>query len=175
MQLASFGVSFWALSGASSDASEEVSVFRSRRCQERRTRKDYEVIRMALRLRCLLSMAMFVALSLAIVVFCQGCIDQNDPPVSVTFRESMLKGAVLQLQNRSNVRMVCEVFVKNDSKNQSKRCSFGVPPNEMVEVGLLEMDWAFEPGEDGYVAVDGYRRKIYFEIKNGSYNTHIGF
>ena len=27
MQFASFGVSFWALSGASSDASEEVSVF----------------------------------------------------------------------------------------------------------------------------------------------------
>jgi len=133
------------------------------------------VIRMVLRLRCLLSIAMFGALSLAIAALGQGCCDQRDPPVSVTFRESMLKGAVLQLQNRSDGRMVCEVFVKNDSKNQSKRCSFGVPPNEMVEVGLLEMDWAFEPGEDGYVAVDGYRRKIYFEIKNGSYDTHVGF
>ena len=35
MQFASFGVSLRALSGASCDASEEVSVFRPRRCLER--------------------------------------------------------------------------------------------------------------------------------------------
>ena len=45
----------------------------------------------------------------------------------------------------------------------------------MTEVGILEMGWAFEEGEGGYVEVDGYRGKIYFELKDGAYHTHIGF
>ena len=45
----------------------------------------------------------------------------------------------------------------------------------MTEVGILEMGWAFEEGEGGYVEVDGYRQKIYFELKDGAYHTHIGF
>ncbi len=120
-------------------------------------------------------MTMLVAvLSLATIVLCQGCAGLKDPPVSVTFRESLLKGAVLQLHNRSNGRVVCNVSVSNSSKNQSKCSSFGILPNEMVEVGLLEMDWAFEVGEKGHVAVDGYRRKIYFEITSEGYRTHVG-
>lgn len=44
----------------------------------------------------------------------------------------------------------------------------------MVEVGLLEMDWSFEAGEQGHVAVDGYRKKIYFEIMGDGYRTYLG-
>ena len=112
-------------------------------------------------------------LSVLVMFFCQGCNELKDPPVSVTFRESLVKGVVLQLHNLSNGRVVCSVYVKNDLKKTSKCCSFGIPPNEMVEVGLLEMNWTFEQGEDGYVAVDGYQRKVYFEIGKDSYHTHI--
>ena len=114
------------------------------------------------------------ASSLATIFLCQGCDGLKDPPVSVTFRESLLKGAVLQLHNRSNGRVVCYVNVTSSSKNQAKCSSFGIPPNEMVEVGLLEMEWAFEEGDEGHVAVDGYRKKIYFEISNDGYRTHVG-
>lgn len=115
-----------------------------------------------------------VVLSLATIFLCQGCDGLKDPPVSVTFRESLLKGAVLQLHNRSNGRVVCNVYVTNSSKNQIKCSSFGIPPNEMFEVGLLEMEWAFEDGDKGHVAVDGYRKKIYFEITSDGYSTHVG-
>lgn len=47
-------------------------------------------------------------------------------------------------------------------------------PNEMVEVGLLEIEWAFEEGNKGHVAVDGYNKKIYFEITNDGYRTYVG-
>jgi len=120
-------------------------------------------------------MAMLVAmLSLATIFLCQGCDGLKDPPVSVTFRESLLKGAVLQLHNRSAGRVVCDVNVASSSKNQSKCSSFGIPPNDMVEVGLLEMEWAFEAGDKGHVAVDGYRKKIYFEITSEGYRTDVG-
>ena len=108
------------------------------------------------------------------IFLCQGCDSLKDPPVSVTFRASLLKGAVLQLHNRSDGRVVCDVHVASGSKNQAKCSSFGIPPNEMVEVGLLEMDWSFEVGEKGHVAVDGYRKKIYFEISGDGYRTHVG-
>ena len=120
-------------------------------------------------------MAMLVAvLSFAMIFLCQGCDNLKAPPVSVTFRESLLKGAVLQLHNCSDGRVVCNVHVKSRSKNQSKCSSFGIPPNDMVEVGLLEMDWSFEAGEQGHVAVDGYRKKIYFEIMGDGYRTYLG-
>ena len=120
-------------------------------------------------------MAMLVAvLSFTMIFLCQGCDNLKAPPVSVTFRESLLKGAVLQLHNCSDGRVVCDVNVASSSKNQSKCSSFGIPPNEMVEVGLLEMEWAFEDGDKGHVAVDGYGKKIYFEITSDGYSTHVG-
>ena len=119
--------------------------------------------------------AFFGIFAIVGMVLCQGCGNMVEPPVSVTFRESLLTGAVMQLHNRSDKRVVCEVYVENNSKNQSTTCRLGVAPNDMTEVGILEMGWAFEEGEGGYVEVDGYRGKIYFELKDGAYHTHIGF
>ena len=98
----------------------------------------------------------------------QGC---DAPPVSVTFRTSLIDGYVLQLHNRSNNRVVARVYVENKVRNQTMQRSFGVAPNEMQEIGLLEADWKFEPGENGYVEVDGFIQKIYFEIGEGNYKT----
>ena len=46
--------------------------------------------------------------------------------------------------------------------------------NAMFEAGLLEMEWAFEAGDKGHVAVDGYGKKIYFEISSEGYRTDVG-
>ena len=89
------------------------------------------------------------------------------PPVSVTFRESLMKGYVLQLHNRSSNRITASVYVENKRLNQSKSAAVGIAPNEMNELGLLEMDWAFMPGENGRVSVDGFTKEIYFEIYDG--------
>lgn len=98
-----------------------------------------------------------------------------DPPISITMRASLLTGAVLQLHNTSPARHVYNVHVKNESKGQEMNSSFGIPPNGEQEVGILEMDWAFEAGEKGCVSVDGYTKKCYFEIlPDGRYKTWYG-
>lgn len=94
------------------------------------------------------------------------------PPISVTFRESLLEGYVLQLHNRSGNRVVATVYVENKELNQSKNISVGIAPNEMEELGLLEMNWTFIPGENGRVSVDGFAQAISFEIyNNGKYKV----
>ena len=118
-----------------------------------------------------------VALMLPSSLFVQGCGHIfPDPPVSATFRQSWLTGDVLQIHNRSNNRIVARVYVKNDSKGQSRSQRFSVAPNDMTEVGILEMDWTFDDGEHGHIEIDGYRKKIYFKLlENGRYQIWYGF
>jgi len=83
-----------------------------------------------------------------------------------------MKGYVLQLHNRSSNRVVATVFVENKELNQSKNVSVSIAPNEKEELGLLEMNWAFMPGENGRVSVDGFTQDICFEIYNdGKYKV----
>ena len=89
------------------------------------------------------------------------------PPISVTFRESLLKGYVLQLHNRSDRLMIARVYVENKQRNQSTTHSVKINPNDSEELGVLEMDWTFIPGENGYISVDGYQTKVHFEISEG--------
>ena len=98
-----------------------------------------------------------------------------DPPVSITMRPSLLEGYVLQLHNTSSDRHVFNVHVRNESKNLQRNGSFGIAPNDEKEVGILEMDWAFEEGEKGHVSVEGYTKKCYFEIlPGGGYRSWYG-
>lgn len=95
-----------------------------------------------------------------------------DPPISITMRASLLTGSVLQLHNTSPARHVYNVHVKNEAKGQEMNSAFGIPPNGEQEVGILETDWSFVEGEKGYVSVDGYTKKCYFEIlPSGQYKT----
>ena len=117
--------------------------------------------------------AMFVT-AIVVVQGC-GCDPICEPPISATFRSSLLTGYVLQLHNRADKRIVANVHVQNEAKNHSRSISVGIAPNDMTELGVLEMDWCFEPGESGYIDVDGYRRKVYFEIHGrGQYKTWTG-
>ena len=101
-----------------------------------------------------------------------GSIGLTPPPVSITFRESLIDGYVLQLNNTSNHRIVARVFVENKSLGQQKSCSVGIAPNAVEELGLLEMSWCFQPGENGHVSVDGYPRGLDFELmSNGRYRV----
>ena len=101
-----------------------------------------------------------------------GCdFGNNTPPVSLTFRESLLKGYVLQLHNRSSNRVVAHVYVKNERLNQARNVSVSIAPNAMEELGVLEMDWTFMPSENGSVSVDGFSQKLHFKIKDGGYDV----
>ncbi|MBQ9788391.1 MAG: hypothetical protein IJW31_02160 [Lentisphaeria bacterium] len=87
------------------------------------------------------------------------------PPIGITFREGFT-GGVMQVHNTSSNRQMCHLSVYNDEYNQEKHFSFSVQPNGIKEIGVLEMDWHFDPGEYGHIKVDGYVGAIYFTIKS---------
>ena len=108
-----------------------------------------------------------IVVGVAVVVLCyfRGCFN---PPVSVSFRESLMTGYVLQVHSLSNEPIECRMSVYNDSRNQAREnIHFVLPPGEMKEFGIMELNWVFAPGEHGWVSVSGYLMKLNFELKSG--------
>lgn len=87
------------------------------------------------------------------------------PPLGITFR-SGFTGGVMQVHNTSSNKQMCYLTVFNDHSNQQRNFSFAIEPNGTKELGVLEMDWHFDPYEYGYIVVDGYLGKIEFKIYN---------
>lgn len=109
--------------------------------------------------------AIVVGIVIGVLCFSRGCFN---PPVSISFRESLMKGYVLQVHSLSNEPLECRMSVYNDTHNQAREnIHFVLPPGEMKEFGMLELDWHFDPGEHGWVSVSGYLMKLNFELKNG--------
>ena len=91
-----------------------------------------------------------------------------NPPVSITFRESLLSGYVLQVHSLSDKPIECRMSAYNDSRNEKvENRVFIVQPGETQELGMLELNWQFVPGEHGWVSVSGYLMKLNFELKSG--------
>lgn len=89
-----------------------------------------------------------------------GCEGQGvRPPLTVTFRESLLPGGtrVLQITNRSSSEtLVLRVDAFNDVRNQHAYQIVNVSPGAVQELGIMEMDWVFEKGERYKISADGY-------------------
>ena len=93
-----------------------------------------------------------------------------NPPISISFRESLMTGYVLMVRSLSNKPIECKMSVYNDSQNEKREnMLFVVQPGETQEIGLLELDWAFVPGEHGWVSVSGYPMKLNFELKEDQF------
>ena len=90
---------------------------------------------------------LFILLA-TIAVFVGGC--KSTPPISVTFRRSLLYSStlVMQVTNRSGSEtLVMKLSVSNKRHHQHKEYIFKVKPGDTEEIGVLEMDWSFESGE----------------------------
>lgn len=103
----------------------------------------------------------FIALAFLVGVFVfSGCECRGiRPPLTVTFRESMLPGGtrVLQITNRSSSEtLVLRVDAFNDARNQHAYQIVNVSPGAVQELGIIEMDWLFEKGERYKISADGY-------------------
>ncbi len=91
------------------------------------------------------------------------------PPVGITFRAGILTQHVLQVHSTTGKRqLMCNLHY---SHNNEKSCIlFALPPNGTTEPDSI--DW--EVGDTGYVEVEGYNRKVYFEVlKDGKYRTKV--
>ena len=112
-----------------------------------------------------LGWAIIVGTIIVGLCYFRGCFN---PPVSVSFRESLMTGYVLQVHSLSNEPLECRMSVYNDSHNQAREnIHFVLPPGEMKEFGIMELNWVFAPGEHGWVSVSGYFMKLNFELKSG--------
>ena len=101
----------------------------------------------------------------------------SNPPVSITMRDGFLSEYVLQVHNLSALESVAFRVCVTDGQKSSQSPKVVVAPNGIYEIGKVEMnDWAFQAGERGYVYVDGYRKKLFFEVyKDGQYSTWFSF
>ena len=100
-----------------------------------------------------------VLFMLAVGVFVYMCATDKDlnPPVEVTFRDSLITGKVLQVRNTSaGETLNCNLRVSNKKKMQRGSYTFRVSPGSMHEIGLMEMGWSFEPGETYTIDVERY-------------------
>jgi len=89
-----------------------------------------------------------------------------NPPISISFRKSLVSGYVLQVHSLSNKPIECSMAVYNDSANQKiENIQFVIQPGETQEIGLLELDWEFVPNEHGWVSVSGYLMKLNYELE----------
>lgn len=100
---------------------------------------------------------MLIMLVIGVFVYMYATDKALNPPVKVTFRDSLVIGKVLQVRNTSSGEMLnCNLRVSNKKSNQRSSYTFRVSPNSMHEIGLLEMGWTFEPGETCTIDVDRY-------------------
>ena len=87
----------------------------------------------------------------------------------------MFSGYVAQVTNLSNETIMVSLYVENHKRNQREKWSFPISGGKTKEIGVLETSWHFDPGEEGYVEVQGYRRKLYYEIYEGTWRTSFRF
>lgn len=110
--------------------------------------------------RSVMKKCFFVALLTAVcTIFMVGC--SKPPPISVTFRGSLLDSSkVMQITNRSgNETIVAKVRVqrwKGDRKIQEASHIVKIGPGDTVELGRLEMGWAFVGMDFVIIEADDY-------------------
>ena len=95
------------------------------------------------------------------------------PPIGISFREGFLSDAVMQVHNISDKRIMIHIHVSYPPTSEEKNMDFSIAPNSSEEYGALELGgWQFSPGGCGYVSVQGYSRRVNFELKtDGKYRT----
>ena len=84
----------------------------------------------------------------------------SEPPVSVLFRSSMVGlGKVMIITNTSD-KPLYEVTVKvNNHKlheEVNRIVAVTLEPNRSIDVGWMEINWMFQPGENFRISARGY-------------------
>ena len=82
------------------------------------------------------------------------------PPMSLTVRDSLMveNSKVFQVTNKSaSELLMVKLTVRNKTHDQEQSSVwFKVGPCETQEFGVLEMGWAFMPGDEVTVEAEGY-------------------
>ena len=119
----------------------------------------------------------FLAAAAIVVVLAGGFVAvssigvmEPSPPVRVTLRDAVLKrdGVVIQLATlEDSKRLEAYLFVWEDGKTEGKPTlcrSFILDPRKTHELGWMELGRTSVPGDHGFLAIKGYRKKVYFKI-----------
>ena len=111
-----------------------------------------------------------LACSVIVVLLCViGCsIDSEpNPPIGITFRESLLyENYVARLHNTSSNQIMVQLHIESADGKKERDWKFPIKPNDTIEIGVIEVDWHFDPGEKGWVSVDGFKKKLKFRIRD---------
>jgi hypothetical protein len=108
------------------------------------------------RLALIFALALFTAVPPAEALFGIG-----EPPITLTIRESKVgAGMVLMITNTSDepLHQITVSASNDDAKRELKEVVVAttLKPHATIEVGWMELDWAFQPGELVRVGAKGY-------------------
>jgi hypothetical protein len=111
----------------------------------------------------------------AVLCGCGPKVPSLNEVIHVSVRRSSLDSttAVLQIQSEHNEALTLYGAVLNMDSKQQRKFTIGIlEPNQSVELGLLEIGWAFEPNERFFIATtpDQPYKTIRFE----TYRTDSG-
>lgn len=111
-----------------------------------------------------------LACSVIVVLLCViGCSSDSEPnpPIGITFRNSlMFEYYVARLHNTSSNQIMAELHIESADGTKRRDWKFPIKPNGTQELGVIETNWQFEPGEKGWVSIDGFKKKLKFKIND---------
>ena len=112
----------------------------------------------------------------AVIFYLNRDVVLPDPPIGISFRPSlMFDGYVMQLTNTHSTPIQVMLYVVNKKSGEEGRWSFPISYGEKKEVGVLETNCSFEPGEEGYVKIQGYSKKLHYRLSNrGKWDVWFG-
>jgi hypothetical protein len=107
-----------------------------------------------------------IALSLTLALFttvppAEALFGIGEPPITLTTRDSLVgAGKVLIITNTSDETLhQITLGISNDEKNQEVKdvvVAVTLKPHDSIQVGWMELNLAFEPGDSVRVGAKGY-------------------
>ncbi len=84
------------------------------------------------------------------------------PPITIRLRPSVWGNHyVCIVENTSNKTLKCHCKFRDPNSGQSGSYRWMMSPYAKVEIGMMQCGYNFDPGDELYIKVDGYRETFY--------------
>ena len=94
----------------------------------------------------------------------------ENPPIDIEVVGDA--SSYLRVHNKSEKGIFCTLEITSRSM---PREMFWINAGDFKVVGMGFFSHDYKPGDEGYIEVEGYKRKLYFRLKNDEYFTDFGW
>ncbi len=122
----------------------------------------------------LLAVACAPGFAIYAILFCadstiEGDAISENPPIDIEVVGDA--SSYLRVHNKSEKGIFCTLEITSRSM---PREMFWINAGDFKVVGMVFFSHDYKPGDEGYIEVEGYKRKLYFRLMNGKYSRGFG-